>query len=75
MEQGRQIPNPFNPSTEISFSLPFGANAELTVVNLIGQQVASLTTGNHEAGIHTYRFDGTGLPSGLYIARLVVGNS
>lgn len=68
-------PNPFNPSTEISFSLPFGANAELTVVNLIGQQVASLTTGNHEAGIHTYRFDGTGLPSGLYIARLVVGNT
>jgi hypothetical protein len=66
----QNYPNPFNPSTEIQFALPMDANVNLTVINLLGQEVATVASGFHTAGIHTVSFQATNLPSGLYFYRL-----
>lgn len=68
-------PNPFNPSTTINFSVKETGKATLIVFNLLGQEVAELFSGAAESGrLYQVQFDGTSLPSGLYIARLRSGN-
>ena len=66
----QNYPNPFNPATEIKYSLPEAADVKLLVYNVIGQQVASLINSNMQSGIHRVTFDGSDLPSGIYIYRL-----
>jgi hypothetical protein len=63
-------PNPFNPSTTISFSLPRSENVELTVHDLLGRGIATLHSGLLTSGEYKFDFDGTGLPSGVYVYRL-----
>jgi len=65
-------PNPFNPSTMVSFNVPEAGMVDLKVFNLMGQEVASLARGSYQAGSHRVTFDGHALPSGLYLARLTV---
>lgn len=65
-------PNPFNPSTMLSYVLPEAANVELKVFNLMGQEVAMLTSGYQLAGSYRVAFHAGSLPSGLYISRLTV---
>jgi hypothetical protein len=64
------FPNPFNPITGLSFSLPEAALVQLTVFDVSGRQVAKLVDGWRDAGVHDVIFDAAGLPSGIYIARL-----
>lgn len=66
----QNFPNPFNPSTTFSFSLPQASKATLTVHNVLGQEVATLLAGDLAAGVHDVRWDATGLPSGVYLYRL-----
>jgi uncharacterized protein (UPF0212 family) len=63
-------PNPFNSSTTIRYFLPRKSNVQLTVFNTLGQQVAQLVNAKGEEGYHETRFDGTNLPSGIYVYRL-----
>jgi len=63
-------PNPFNPATTISFSLPEGATVDLRVYDCLGRAVALLAEGGFPAGRHSVRFDASDLPSGIYFARL-----
>jgi hypothetical protein len=63
-------PNPFNPDAVISYALPKAGEVRLTVFDLNGRQVRTLTEGWREAGAHTVRLDGRDLPSGVYFARL-----
>lgn len=63
-------PNPFNPTTNIEFTLSEAANITLSVYNLLGQEVATLASGAYEAGLHSLSFNAAALPSGLYLARL-----
>jgi hypothetical protein len=69
----QNYPNPFNPLTTIPFWLSRRMHVTLTVFNTLGQQVALLVQGAQEAGEHEVRFDGTGLPSGVYLYRLRAG--
>jgi hypothetical protein len=71
----QNYPNPFNPTTVIRFSLPVRAHIELVVLDILGQQVASLSKGEHEAGEHRVTFDGSGLSSGVYFCRIRVGGT
>jgi len=69
-------PNPFNPSTEIRFSLPRAGTAELAVYDLFGRRVRTLVQGELAAGPHAVRWDGRDeagerLPSGMYLYRLL----
>ena len=63
-------PNPFNPTTTISFNLPEAQPVRLAVFNVLGQLVQVLADGPMEAGRHEVRFLAGELPSGLYLARL-----
>jgi hypothetical protein len=66
----QNFPNPFNPSTTITFDLVESGNVTLQVFNLMGQEVATLVNGNLSSGRHTLNFSAAGLPSGLYLYKL-----
>ena len=63
-------PNPFNPSTEISFSLPEASDVRLQVINVTGRIVETLVDGYREAGVHTVTWAGNHAASGVYFYRL-----
>jgi hypothetical protein len=64
-------PNPFNPSTQIRFSLPKDGFTSLKVMNILGQEVATLFEGNAKSGnILEVTFNAGKLSSGIYFARL-----
>jgi hypothetical protein len=68
-------PNPFNPITEINFSLPVASHVKLEIFNIVGQQVETLTDKYLEAGYHTVTWDGSQAPSGVYFYRIQAGDS
>ena len=75
----QNYPNPFNPTTQIEFSLPVASNVDLTVFNVLGQEVKSVFSGEMPAGNHTVTWDGTSgtgnsVSSGVYFYRLEAGN-
>ena len=64
-------PNPFNPTTKISFVLPATGAASLKMYNILGQEVATLVDGVVRGDeVHTVSFDGSVLASGVYFYRL-----
>jgi hypothetical protein len=76
-------PNPFNPNTQISFSLRGTEGeavfTELAVYNVRGQLVKTLYSGNMEPGPHSLNWNGTDdqgrkVSSGLYFYRLTAPN-
>ncbi len=67
-------PNPFNPATMLSFSLPEVAKVTLNVFDVQGRLVATLVNGLREAGQHQVTFDGSNLSSGVYLYTLQAGS-
>ncbi len=65
-------PNPFNPSTVIAVGLPAAAELEVKVYNVMGREVTTLANGRYQEGFHAFRFDASGLASGLYFVRATV---
>jgi hypothetical protein len=63
-------PNPGNPNFSIIFNLPTRSDIRLAVYNVLGQQVAVLAYGWHDAGSHQLIWQADGLPSGIYFVRL-----
>jgi ligand-binding sensor domain-containing protein len=59
-------PNPFSESTTISYYLEHPSQVNLTVFDLLGNEAAVLVDGWKEAGRHEARFDGSGIPPGMY---------
>jgi hypothetical protein len=68
-------PNPFNPSTTISYILPRTEQVHLSVFDLNGKQVACLAAGLRDRGRHAVTFDASALASGVYMYTLVAGKS
>jgi hypothetical protein len=66
----QNYPNPFNPSTKISYQLPEAANVNITVYDILGNQVAQLVNDNMQSGYYTTQFNASNYASGVYIARL-----
>lgn len=67
----QNFPNPFNPVTTFGIDVGSAGACRLEVVNVLGQKVSVLVDGVLQAGHHTVRFDGAGIPSGVYVARLI----
>lgn len=73
-------PNPFNPSTNIAFSVPIGSNITLDIYSLLGEKVTTLASGYFNAGTHKMTWDGKdrngiSVASGLYFYRLSDGKN
>jgi len=68
-------PNPFNPSTEIQFSLARTNHVSLSVYNIQGKLVETLIDGVQKAGIQTITWNAENFPSGMYLYRLIVNGS
>jgi hypothetical protein len=72
-------PNPFNPKTIISFSLPNESQVKLTVYSITGEKVKELINGFREKGVYKVEWNGTnqnGTPvsTGIYIYELIAGD-
>ena len=68
-------PNPFNPSTRITFSLPQRSRITLEIYTVQGKRIRTLAAGMEEAGVHSMTWDGTDdrgriVQSGLYLCRM-----
>ena len=73
-ELGDSYPNPFNPTTELNFSLPVDGNIKLVAYNIQGQQVQKIYSGYQSMGAHKYVWDASNLTSGIYLIKLTSGN-
>ncbi len=74
----QNYPNPFNPTTEIRFAVPYESDVELSVFNILGQEIRTLTSERLPAGSHRVTWDGmnnegTPVSSGIYFYRLKAG--
>ena len=63
-------PNPFNPFTEITYTISEQSHVKITVYSLSGVKVATLVDNHINAGSHSVKFDGSDLGSGVYLYRL-----
>ena len=66
-------PNPFNPTTSLSFTIPEAMKVNLTVYDVSGRTVATVVNGFRQAGSHDVTFDASQLSSGLYFYTLNAG--
>ncbi len=67
-------PNPFNPTTQINFSIPEASKVSITVFNALGQEVAELANREFAVGNHTVNFNASNLTSGIYFYRMNSAN-
>ncbi len=67
-------PNPFNPASTISLSLPHEQAVRLTVFDITGREVETLVNETMPSGEHRVIFDGARLSSGIYFAHLSAGS-
>ena len=74
-ELDQNFPNPFNPSTTITFTIPERQKVTLKIMNLLGEEIERAIDGVWmEAGQWKYEFQASNIPSGTYIYRLEAGN-
>lgn len=67
-------PNPFNPRTRIGFTLPSGGDVNIVIYNVLGQKVRDEIQKIFSAGNNYIDLELSGLPNGLYIARITLNN-
>jgi len=70
----QNYPNPFNPSTRISFTIPKSDYVDLKVYDISGKEVEVLYDGCRDAGEYSVFWHTRGLPAGIYLYRLKVGD-
>jgi hypothetical protein len=66
-------PNPFNPSTEITYALPKQSTVVLRIYDILSREVATLVNEKKQAGEYTVEWKATNVPSGVYFYRLIAG--
>jgi uncharacterized protein (TIGR02145 family) len=73
-ELSQNFPNPFNPSTTISYKVPENILVTIKLYDVLGKEVSTLINEEQSAGIHTVNLNGTGLSSGVYYYQMKAGN-
>lgn len=66
----QNFPNPFNPATTITYTIPKGGYVRLAVFNLLGQEVSHIFEGVQSAGTYEVQFNKEELPTGIYFYRI-----
>jgi len=66
-------PNPFNPSTRISYQLPVNAFVTLKVYDVLGKEIETVVDEHQNAGNHSVMFNASNLPSGVYYYKITAG--
>ncbi|MFA6979186.1 MAG: T9SS type A sorting domain-containing protein [Ignavibacteriaceae bacterium] len=69
----QNFPNPFNPTTNIEYSVAQSQNVTIKIYNVLGKEVAVLVNEKKEPGTYMTEFKTNGLPSGLYFYRMKTG--
>ena len=69
----QNFPNPFNPTTNILFSIPSEEKVLLKIYNVLGKEVTTLLNEVKPAGTHSVTFDGKSLASGVYFYSIEAG--
>ncbi|MBN2104692.1 T9SS type A sorting domain-containing protein [bacterium] len=77
-ELSGNYPNPFNPSTTVSFEIPSQAEVSVRIYDIQGRTIAELCEESMSAGLHMVQWDGTDdqgmqVPSGIYVCRVQHG--
>ena len=70
----QNAPNPFNPTTSISFAIPADGHVTIVVYNVAGQKVDTLANDFMNAGKHSIVFDATGFSNGVYFYTVKSGD-
>lgn len=70
----QNYPNPFNPITTVTVEVKQPEEFEIIVYDIVGKTVATLHKGPLSQGMHRFTFNGTDLPSGLYLCEVKSGN-
>lgn len=68
------FPNPFNPSTSVSFELPARQDLKLTIHDISGRVARVLREGEFPSGMHEVEWNAVGLSGGVYFIRLQSGD-
>jgi hypothetical protein len=66
-------PNPFNPSTTISFTLPIRSYVSLKVYDILGKEITVIANEEMGAGSHSIQWNATNVSSGVYFCRMQAG--
>ncbi|MGE5438358.1 MAG: T9SS type A sorting domain-containing protein [Bacteroidota bacterium] len=69
----QNYPNPFNPTTTINYSIPKASFVEMKVFDMLGRQVQTLVNKEQIAGDYYIKFNGSSLPSGMYVYSIHAG--
>lgn len=70
----QNYPNPFNPTTKIGYQLPENTFVTLTIYDLLGRVVETLTNERMNAGVHNVNWNAATFPTGVYVVKLTAGN-
>ncbi|SVD69227.1 uncharacterized protein METZ01_LOCUS422081, partial [marine metagenome] len=62
-------PNPFNPATTMTLTMPVSGDIRVEVYNLLGQVVSTLASGYMEGGTYTLTWDASDVSSGMYFVK------
>jgi hypothetical protein len=68
------FPNPFNPTTNLTFDIPKASEVKINIYDIQGRKVTDLYSGWCSAGTYRTTFNATDLPSGIYFCRMEAGN-
>ncbi|MBK7446497.1 MAG: T9SS type A sorting domain-containing protein [Ignavibacteria bacterium] len=69
-ELNQNFPNPFNPSTDISFSIPQNSDVIIRIYDITGKEVSILVNGFYQKGKYSLTFNGSNLASGVYFYKM-----
>ena len=66
---GVAYPNPFNPTTNLSLTIPEPGYVNVSVFNIVGQQIVELANGNMESGVYNLTWNASNASSGMYLVK------
>jgi hypothetical protein len=67
-------PNPFNPTTTISYEIPKGTQVRLSVFDVLGREIQTLVNETKQPGHYQVHFNANNLASGVYLYRIQAGS-